>query len=122
MQERRQFSRILFSTDAHIIFQENEYPCTLLDISLHGALISKCDVLNDQTENDAILRFILPDSEIEIKMETTICHIEANHIGLKCKHIDIDSITYLKRLIELNLADDELLHRELAMLIHDSQK
>ncbi len=78
-------------------------------------------MLNDQIENDAILRFILPDSEIEIKMETTICHIEANHIGLKCKHIDIDSISYLKRLIELNLADDELLHRELAMLIHDSQ-
>ena len=51
-----------------------------------------------------------------------VSHIKANHIGLKCHYIDIDSITHLKRLIELNLADDELLHRELAMLIHDTQQ
>ncbi len=36
----------------------------------------------------------------------------------RCEHIDIDSITHLKRLIELNLGDEALLHRELAHLIH----
>ncbi|GAA78018.1 MULTISPECIES: PilZ domain-containing protein [Pseudoalteromonas] len=121
MQNRRQFSRVLFSTDAQVIFNDHQYPCKLLDISLHGALINKCDALTGCTNNDAILRFTLPQSDIEIKMEVVVCHIEADHIGLKCRHIDIDSITYLKRLIELNLADDELLHRELTMLIHDAQ-
>lgn len=121
MQERRQFSRILFSTGAHIILNNKKYPCTLLDISLHGALISKSNVLNGQINNDAILHFTLPDSDIEIQMDTTVCHEEARYLGLKCKHIDIDSITNLKRLIELNLADDELLHHELAILIDAAQ-
>ena len=122
MQNRRQFSRVLFSTDAQVIFNDHQYPCKLLDVSLHGALITKCDAFISNTNSNAILRFILPQSEIEIKMEVVVCHIESDHIGLKCHHIDIDSITYLKRLIELNLADDELLHRELAMLIHDTQE
>jgi len=49
-----------------------------------------------------------------------IRHIEENHIGLKCHSIDIDSITHLKRLVELNLADETLLHRELETLIHQT--
>ncbi|TMO08722.1 PilZ domain-containing protein [Pseudoalteromonas sp. S558] len=120
MQNRRQFSRVLFSTDAQVIFNDHQYPCKLLDISLHGALITRCDAFSSSTNTNAILCFTLPQSEIEIKMEVMVSHIKANHIGLKCHYIDIDSITHLKRLIELNLADDELLHRELAMLIHDT--
>lgn len=122
MQNRRQFSRVLFSTTALLCFDDHKYPCKLLDVSLHGALITNCDAFIGNQNSQAALRFSLPQSDIEIKMEVVICHIEADHIGLKCHHIDIDSITYLKRLIELNLADDELLHRELAMLIHDTQE
>jgi len=121
MQNRRQFSRVLFSTTAQLDFDNHEYPCKLLDVSLHGALITNCDAFIGNKDSQAVLCFTLPQSDIEIKMEVVICHIEADHIGLKCHHIDIDSITYLKRLIELNLADDELLHRELAMLIHETQ-
>ncbi|MEM5509424.1 PilZ domain-containing protein [Pseudoalteromonas sp. AS71] len=122
MQNRRQFSRVLFSTTALLCFDDHKYPCKLLDVSLHGALITNCDAFIGNQNSQAALRFSLPQSDIEIKMEVVICHIEADHIGLKCHYIDIDSITYLKRLIELNLADDELLHRELAMLIHDTQE
>ncbi|GAA59547.1 hypothetical protein P20652_1410 [Pseudoalteromonas sp. BSi20652] len=122
MQNRRQFSRVLFSTDAEVIFNDHQYPCKLIDVSLHGALITKCDAFRGTTNTNATLRFMLPQSEIEIKMEVLVCYVEADHIGLKCHHIDINSITYLKRLIELNLSDDELLHRELAMLIHDTQQ
>ena len=121
MQNRRQFSRVLFSTNALLCFDSQQYPCKLLDLSLHGALITNCDAFIGNQNSQAALHFSLPQSDIEIKMEVVICHIEADHIGLKCHHIDIDSITYLKRLIELNLADDELLHRELASLINDSQ-
>ncbi|MEM5515022.1 PilZ domain-containing protein [Pseudoalteromonas sp. AS84] len=122
MQNRRQFSRVLFSTTALLCSDDHKYPCKLLDVSLHGALITNCDAFIGNQNSQAALHFSLPQSDIEIKMEVVICHIEADHIGLKCHHIDIDSITYLKRLIELNLADDELLHRELAMLIHDTQE
>ena len=117
MENRRQFSRILFSTAAQLEFAGESYPCKLLDVSLHGALITKCAAFSGTKNSEATLRFTLPQSDIEIKMEVFICHIEYQHIGLNCHHIDINSITYLKRLVELNLADEQLLHRELASLI-----
>ena len=43
--------------------------------------------------------------------------LKDHHLGLFCHHIDIDSITHLRRLIELNLGDETLLQRELAELL-----
>jgi hypothetical protein len=37
-------------------------------------------------------------------------------VGLHCRHIDIESLAHLRRLIELNLGDPALLERELAAL------
>ncbi|MBE0387026.1 hypothetical protein PLUTE_a2068 [Pseudoalteromonas luteoviolacea DSM 6061] len=49
-------------------------------------------------------------------MEVEIRHIEEAHLGLHCAQIDLDSVTHLKRLIELNIGDDDILHRELENL------
>jgi len=49
-------------------------------------------------------------------MLTRLAHIRNNNVGLRCEYIDIDSITYLRRLVELNLGDAELLERELVAL------
>ncbi|MEZ9333247.1 PilZ domain-containing protein, partial [Vibrio sp. 10N.286.51.A4] len=35
---------------------------------------------------------------------------------LRIEHLDIDSISHLKRLVELNVGDDELLYREIEHL------
>jgi len=51
-------------------------------------------------------------------MTASVAHIDPTRIGFICEHIDLDSITHLKRLVELNLGDEELLHRELSSLIH----
>ena len=37
-------------------------------------------------------------------------------VGMVCRHIDVDSISHLRRLVELNLGDEALLERELAAL------
>lgn len=118
MKNRRKYSRILFSTPATLVINEYTYNCELLDISLNGALISLPDKLLADKNALAELTFSLPESQITINMSVEIRHIEPFHLGLHCVHIDIDSITHLKRLVELNLGDDDLLHRELTMLIH----
>lgn len=51
-----------------------------------------------------------------IKMDITVAYIEDQQIGLDCKGIDLDSITHLRRLVELNLGDANLLKRELMAL------
>ncbi|HXK57002.1 MAG TPA: PilZ domain-containing protein, partial [Gammaproteobacteria bacterium] len=37
-------------------------------------------------------------------------------LGLRCVSIDMESIGHLRRLVELNLGDAELLHRDLESL------
>jgi len=44
-------------------------------------------------------------------------HVEGDHLGFKCQYIDLDSVTHLKRLVELNLGDPEMLEREFAHMI-----
>ncbi len=44
-------------------------------------------------------------------------HVEGRHVGLRCDEIDLESITALRRLIELNAADPALLERELGALV-----
>jgi hypothetical protein len=49
-------------------------------------------------------------------MDTAVAHIEGTRVGLRCLHIDLDSITELRRLVELNLGDAAQLDRELHAL------
>lgn len=118
MDNRRQYTRVLFSTPATLLVNEQHQACELLDVSLNGVLISHPNGIKADKHQSAELNFTLPGSNINIMMAVEISHIEPLHIGLHCTHIDIDSITHLKRLVELNLGNDALLHRELAMLIH----
>ncbi|KTF15996.1 PilZ domain-containing protein [Pseudoalteromonas sp. H105] len=120
MDNRRQYTRVLFSTPATLLINKQIHSCELLDVSLNGVLVTHPNKLNADKHQSAQLSFTLPDSSINITMAVEISHIEQLHIGLHCTHIDIDSISHLKRLVELNLGDDSLLHREVAMLIHSS--
>jgi hypothetical protein len=52
-------------------------------------------------------------------MQGVITHVEGLYIGLACRNIDLDSVTHLRRLVELNLGDVALLERELSALVAD---
>lgn len=52
-----------------------------------------------------------------IRMETLVTHDEGDRLGLRCVSIDMDSIAHLRRLVELNTGDAELIYRELSQLI-----
>ena len=49
-------------------------------------------------------------------MQGTITHIEETHMGIRCDQIDMESISHLRRLAELNLGDAQLVERELEAL------
>ena len=66
-----------------------------------------------------MLTFTLDDSDIQISMEVEATHLDDKRLGVYCHHIDIDSATHLKRMIELNVGDEELLHRELEQLLSE---
>jgi hypothetical protein len=117
MENRRQFTRILFSTQAELEVEKKIFPVSIHDISLNGALITlSTKQLNPLKRKLGILRFTFGDNELAVTMHIAIVHEQNNDLGLQCNGIDIDSISHLRRMIELNLGDEKQLHKELSQL------
>ncbi|AEV65051.1 PilZ domain-containing protein [Pseudomonas ogarae] len=116
MSERRRFVRVDFHARTELSQGPFIWPVELLDLSLKGLLIKK----PEPWLGDIKLPFMAdihlsPDAEI--KMEVRLAHDDHGHLGFVCKHIDLDSIAHLRRLVELNVGDHDELERELAALI-----
>lgn len=118
MQEKRQFTRIVFSTPAKLQLDGHLYDTSLVDLSLKGALITNHEHFTAQAGMPCSLFFKLDGSDITIEMLGKLSHIESEQIGLACQQMDIESVSHLKRLIELNVGSEDLLHRELEHLAH----
>lgn len=116
MENRRQFTRILFLIKATLTVEEQIYPISIHDISLNGALVTTPDTQHLLKNKQGVLSFYLGDGSAEVTMLVDVVHQEDDEIGLKCKTIDIDSITHLRRLVELNLGDESQLSKELSQL------
>jgi hypothetical protein len=56
-------------------------------------------------------------ADIIIAMAGELAHVEGRHAGVLCRSIDLESITHLRRLIEVNLGDPAASDRELKALI-----
>lgn len=117
--ERRRFNRIPFDAMAHINTEDGDLflNCQVLDVSLKGILIKKPGQWQAEMHQPCQIDLLLQQGEVVIEMNTQVAHVDTGTIGFECEQIDLDSITHLKRLVELNLGDVEILHRELATLL-----
>jgi hypothetical protein len=115
--EHRHHQRILFDSAASLLFGDKTWQTKIIDISLKGALIQCPSDWNGKIGDKMTLQVHLDlDDRTNIYMHVRVAHVENQHIGFHCDDIDIDSITHLRRLVELNLGDEELLSRELSHL------
>lgn len=120
MENRRQFTRILFSIKATLTVEEQDYPVSIHDISLNGALVTKPVSPTELKGKLGILSFNLTDSDSFVEMHIAVVHENEEETGLQCNAIDIESVTHLRRLVELNLGDDKQLNKELSQLSRSS--
>ena len=116
-EERRQFTRFPFDGKISFDFKGKKYAGELIDISLKGALLELPEAWESGKTSALEFSLLIHEQSIEIKFEGNIVHIENNHIGVNIAHIDIESASHLKRLVELNLGDSLLLARELNSII-----
>ncbi len=121
MENRRQFTRILFAIKATLTVEDRDYPVAIHDISLNGALVSTPAIDSNLKGKLGTLSFTLGDQESEVLMHIAVVHQEKEETGLQCNAIDIDSITHLRRLVELNLGDDNQLNKELSQLTRNPE-
>lgn len=115
-EDSRRFTRIPFDSQVRVVSSGGNWYSKLLDISLKGILISKPENWEANLDDHFLIELVLNDSDIQIRMEGSVVHMESDHVGFRCEHIDLDSITHLRRLVELNVGNTEILNRELAAL------
>jgi hypothetical protein len=114
--DQRLFSRIPFHAVVQLRLGQDEHPAHLLDIALKGALVELRQPVADLRGKICQLRLKLSKDGEAIVMDGVVAHQEGQHVGIRCRHIDVDSLTSLRRLVELNLGDATLLDRELSHL------
>ncbi|WP_342653615.1 PilZ domain-containing protein [Pseudomonas sp. F3-2] len=115
-EDRRRFKRISFDARTELTQGDKSWPVHLIDLSLKGLLIERPSPWLGDPDKSFIVDIHL-NVDIDVQMEVRLTHDDHNHLGFVCEHIGLDSVTHLRRLIELNLADHDELERELAALI-----
>ena len=117
--ERRQFWRAHFHSPVQLAMHGTAVEADLYDISLKGALLKVPDHWQGKAGETCQVRLSL-GADATISMHGTVTHIDGRRIGVHCDKIDIDSVTHLRRLVELNAGDPALLDRELLALLHEA--
>lgn len=113
--DRRRFQRFAFDAETELVQGQRRWRVELHDLSLKGLLVHRPAGWDADLAQPFEARIRLSD-EAEVRMEVEAAHDEGELVGLMCRHIDVDSISHLRRLVELNLGDETLLERELAAL------
>ncbi|MFG6488125.1 PilZ domain-containing protein [Roseateles sp. BYS78W] len=120
--ERRQFARVAFAAGAELITTQALLRCQVVDISLKGVLLQLPTGSAPQAGMPCLVKLPLSTSgdegaDVIIAMAGELAHVEGRHAGVLCRSIDLESITHLRRLIEVNLGDPAASERELKALI-----
>lgn len=113
--ERRRFQRIAFDAATEIAQGERRWTVSLHDVSLKGLLVKRPRDWNGDADHPFQATITLDDGTC-LRMEVVLTRNRDDLLGFVCRHIDLDSISHLRRLVELNLGDESLLERELASL------
>jgi len=121
MTHERKYSRLPFTTQSTLTLGSEgelgeELETRLIDISFKGALVECPTESGPPTGTPALLRVQLEQSDVVIEMVAQVSHSGSERLGLHCQSIDMDSMIHLRRLMELNLGDPDLLERELGQL------
>ena len=114
--EKRRFKRIPFDADVLLTQDKQQWRTKLRDISLNGVLVAQPDDWQGVTGEQFGIQIFFTNGGSLVEGQGTMAHNEQDHIGFRITQIDVDSVANLKRLIELNLGDPELLERELKEL------
>ncbi|NRB37820.1 MAG: PilZ domain-containing protein [Pseudomonadales bacterium] len=114
--EKRQFTRISFDSPIQIEQGGKLFESEVVDISLKGILIK--DAFDTLQHDKSTQLSIHLANETDINMLAQWDHSNNGCSGFHWTKLDIESMMHLRRLLELNNGDTELMERELNQLSH----
>ena len=113
--ERRQFRRVRVDADARVYSDRAMWPTKLVDIGLRGALLERPEDWSGTLGKTQRLELRFHTLLI-VSVNATVAHIGPRIVGYRFQRIDLDSFMRLKRILELNLGDPNLVTRELELI------
>ena len=113
--ERRQYQRVPFIADVLLSHNEQQWSCGLEDVSLKGMLIAAPQGFDPVLGDVYVIKLVLGEGAA-ITIQANISHTTESHWGMQWVNIDLDGLTHLRRLLELNMDDPAEMHREMAEL------
>lgn len=113
--DRRLFSRIHFDAWAELRQGDRHWHAPVVDLSLKGLLVRQPEDWQIDARSPVRAAIQLAN-QASIQMTVRLRHETNGQLGFECEFIDLDSISNLRRLVELNLGDAELLERQLGAL------
>jgi len=118
--ENRRYSRVPFLRRAHIETRGQTMEVQCMDLSLRGVLLVRPVNVDWQLEQHICFTLVLGERE-EIVMDCSVAHIDDDVVGCACDSLGLESMTTLRRVLELNASDPSQIQRELAELIREER-
>jgi len=116
----RHFRRIPF--EAEVTLKVGEETCTgqLFDVALKGAMVGTETPLPFGLGAECGLCIVLPGSPISLTFQAELVHQEELCYGFKFISENLETLTHLRKLIELNTGDAEATRSELSAWLSNS--
>ncbi|MDT8440639.1 MAG: PilZ domain-containing protein [Desulfuromonadales bacterium] len=119
MTDVRRFRRVPFLTTVTVASGATSWPANLVDIALKGALVEMNDAPDLPLGRDCHLSLSLPETSVTLDFEAKLVHREGNRYGFRFCREDLQTLTHLRKLIELNTGDAETTRLELVDWLRD---
>lgn len=110
----RRFRRVPFAAEVSLTVGQDYWTGELLDLAMKGALVETMDPLPIPVGTECALGIALPGTAISLDFEAKLVHIEGQNYGFKFISEDLQTLTHLRKLIELNTGDVETTRSELS--------
>lgn len=115
----RRFRRIPFEATVTIRTDRSTVSGELLDVALKGALVGTEEPVDLPLDSMCDLSITIPDSPIKLDFKAKLIHQEEDHYGFLFVSEDLETLTHLRKLIELNTGDVEATRSELMYWLSD---
>ncbi len=115
--ERRDFSRIALRRPALLESEGKQATGQVVDVSLRGALVKVSRGFAAPRGRAVALSIHLDAGDAVIRMRGTVAHRDEHTLGLSCREVELEGLTHLRRMLEVNLGEERLVRSELAALV-----
>ena len=115
----RRFRRIPFEAEVTLTVAQNIWSGELLDVAMKGAMVGTDTPLPLPLGSKCNLCISLPGAPISLDFQAELIYCEKSRYGFKFISEDLETLTHLRKLIELNTGDAEATRSELSAWLSD---